>query len=243
MLQEPEFQPIPAMIWEYGCEKYGNPTLIMEKDHDQFISCLMKKQTAKISKRGVEFQGLCYYSPDDLDLNRQMYDCGNKRKPFPALWDPRSMKKIYYMRENKLLSIPLNPNLPHQLDFGEMSYAEYNQYKKLRSQLKIAGRCHNENIEIFRYLNNESVVDSAKKDTLSDTSNIQKARREEKHRMRQQNKLDQALLPRAETLSAEVQKSIPENTTGVQNDPLEVPDDLKDAYKIFMNNEAKKHDL
>ena len=243
MLQEPEFQPIPATIWEYGCEKHGNPTLIMEKDHDQFIACLMKKQTAKISKRGVEFQGLFYYSPDDLDLNREMYDCENKRKSFSILWDPRSMKKIYYMRENKLLSIPLNPNLSYQLDFGEMSHAEYTQYKKRRSQLKIAGRYHNENVEAFRYLNNESVVDSAKKDTLSDTSNIQKARREEKHRMRQQNKLDQALLPHAETLSAEVQKSIPENTTGVQNDPLEVPDDLKDAYKIFMNNEAKKHDL
>ena len=243
MLHRPEFQPIPATIWEYGCEKFGTPTLIMDKDHDQFIACLMKRQSAKISKCGVEFQGLYYYSPDDFDLNREMYDCGSNQKPFSILWDPRSMKKIYYMCENKLLSIPLNPNLPHQLEFGEMSYAEYLQYKKLRSQLKIVGRRHNENVEILRYMNNESVVDSAKKDALSDTSDIQKARRKEKHRMRQQNKLDQAFLSHPEALSADTQKIISENCSDTTLNLLDIPDDLKDAYKNFMNNEAKKHDL
>ena len=153
------------------------------------------------------------------------------------------MEKIYYIHENKLLSIPLNPNHPNQLEFGNMTYDQYLEYKKERNDRKREGKRHNEMIAIARYAANQSTVDSAKKDSLSDTDHIQEARRAEKQVSRQQNKLDQTLLPQGVTLSEESSKSTTENSTRTQHDPLEIPDDLKDAYKNFMNNEAKKHDL
>ncbi|MBQ7348007.1 MAG: DDE-type integrase/transposase/recombinase [Clostridia bacterium] len=243
MLQIPDFQAIPTELWKYGCEKHGYPTLITSANLPQFMTSLMEKKNAKISRRGVKFQGLYYYAPNDLDLNRQMYDCGNKRKSFEILLDPRSMEKIYYIHENKLLSIPLNPNHPNQLEFGNMTYDQYLEYKKEQNDRKREGKRHNEMIAIARYAANQSTVDSAKKASLSDTDHIQDARRAEKQVSRQQNKLDQALLPQERALFEETPKSITENSTSTQHDPLEVPDDLKDAYKNFMNNEAKKHDL
>lgn len=243
MLQIPDFQAIPTELWKYGCEKHGYPTLITPANIPQFIASLMEKKKATISRRGVKFQDLYYYASNDLDLNRQMYDCGNKEKSFEILLDPRSMERIYYIHENKLLPIPLNPSHPNQLDFGNMTYDQYLEYKEEKGGRKRNGKKHNETVDIVRYAVNQSTVDSIKKDSLSDTDHIQEARKAEKQVSRQQNKLDQALFPQKEVLSEESTKSITENSTSTQCDPLEVPDDLKDAYKNFLNNEAKKHDL
>ena len=190
-------KPIPALIWQFGVEKYGNPRPISAKE--QYLYTLMVPIKASLSRRGIFHKGLWYLPNEDVELTREMFNIGNKRIPFTARMDMRDISAIYYLRNNKLISAPLNKMLTGNADYSGMTMKQWEDYRKAKSKMNAEGKIHNEELSSFRYVVNESVVESAKKDAFSHSENIRIARENEKQRKAIDNRisirLDDTLQP------------------------------------------------
>lgn len=174
-------RPIPAELWEYGVKEYGSPRPIANLE--QYLFTMMKPVAAKVSRRGISYKQLWYLNEEDRVLAQEMFKAGKKMVPFKVRMDMRDVGAVYYLRNDKLMQARLNPYLTGNADYDGLTMKEYEDYLKKKSEMKAAGRIHNQNISAFNYLVNEQVVDEAKKPKLSDPKNMRGVNEAEKQKV------------------------------------------------------------
>lgn len=187
-----EIQPIPVALWDYGVSKYGNPRPIPVKE--QYLYDLMTPVKASLSKRGISYKGLWYLPDNDPELTKEMFDVGTKKKSMEVRIDKRDVAAIYYLRNNKLICAPLNPQITGNLDYIGMTFKEYDDFRKKKKQMDALGRVHNEKLSSFLFAVNESIVDNSKKDTFANSKDISKHREIDKQKKSKENNIRQRLI-------------------------------------------------
>ena len=188
---ENKVKPIPALLWEFGIKKYGNPRPIPVIE--QYLYSLMTPIKAKVSRRGISYKDLYYFAIDDKDLSREMFDAGNKKVSFEARMDMRDVSQIYYIRDNKLIVAPLNEDLAGNADYKGYTMKQYEDYRKYRKKLNAEGRIHNEELSALNYAINEGIVADAKKESYSDKNNLRISREIEKQAVSSEGKISTRL--------------------------------------------------
>lgn len=189
-MMDKKIQPIPAILWEYGANKI-EPSRIPDKD--QYLYTLMTPVNAKLSRRGISYNGLWYLSKDDKQLSKEMFRAGTKKVPFEVRMDKRSVGAVYYIRNGKLIKAPLNEMITGNIDYADLTEKEWNDYRKGKHQLDANGRIQNEDISAFNYSVNQEIVASAQKDTYSDKKNMRVTRELEKQKVSHDNNIEQRL--------------------------------------------------
>lgn len=189
-MMDKKIQPIPAILWEYGVNKI-EPSRIPDKD--QYLYTLMTPVNAKLSRRGISYNGLWYLSKDDKQLSKEMFRAGTKKVPFEVRMDKRSVGAVYYIRNGKLIKAPLNEMITGNIDYADLTEKEWNDYRKGKHQLDANGRIQNEDISAFNYSVNQEIVASAQKDTYSDKKNMRVTRELEKQKVSHDNNIEQRL--------------------------------------------------
>ena len=189
-MMDKKIQPIPAILWEYGAKKI-EPSRIPDKD--QYLYTLMTPVNAKLSRRGISYNGLWYLSKDDKQLSKEMFRAGTKKVPFEVRMDKRSVGAVYYIRNGKLIKAPLNEMITGNIDYADLTEKEWNDYRKGKHQLDANGRIQNEDISAFNYSVNQEIVASAQKDTYSDKKNMRVTRELEKQKVSHDNNIEQRL--------------------------------------------------
>lgn len=189
-MMDKKIQPIPAIIWEYGANKI-EPSRIPDKD--QYLYTLMTPVNAKLSRRGISYNGLWYLSKDDKQLSKEMFRAGTKKVPFEVRMDKRSVGAVYYIRNGKLIKAPLNEMITGNIDYADLTEKEWNDYRKGKHQLDANGRIQNEDLSAFNYSVNQEIVASAQKDTYSDKKNMRVTRELEKQKVSHDNNIEQRL--------------------------------------------------
>lgn len=189
-MMDKKIQPIPAILWKYGANKI-EPSRIPDKD--QYLYTLMTPVNAKLSRRGISYNGLWYLSKDDKQLSKEMFRAGTKKVPFEVRMDKRSVGAVYYIRNGKLIKAPLNEMITGNIDYADLTEKEWNDYRKGKHQLDANGRIQNEDISAFNYSVNQEIVASAQKDTYSDKKNMRVTRELEKQKVSHDNNIEQRL--------------------------------------------------
>ena len=189
-MMDKKIQPIPAILWKYGANKI-EPSRIPDKD--QYLYTLMTPVNAKLSRRGISYNGLWYLAKDDKQLSKEMFRAGTKKVPFEVRMDKRSVGAVYYIRNGKLIKASLNEMITGNIDFAGLTEKEWNDYKKGKHQLDAHGRIQNEELSAFNYLVNQEIVGSAQKDTYSDKKNMRVTRELEKQKVSHDNNIEQRL--------------------------------------------------
>ena len=216
-----KIDPIPAKLWQYGVNKYGQPRPIPVLD--QYLYDLMTPVKAKVSRRGISYKNLWYLPENDPKLVEQMFSAGTKKVPFEARIDKRDVGAIYYKRDNKLIYAPLNQMIAGNADYKGMTLKEYEDYKKTKALMDAKGRVHNEKLSAMLYSINESVVSIAKKDNYSDDDMMRKNREEQKQLTSKENNIKQRLMSKKDgdisdkTKNIKLQDSIKDNVKKYDN--------------------------
>lgn len=189
-MMDKKIQPIPAILWKYGANKI-EPSRIPDKD--QYLYTLMTPVNAKLSRRGISYNGLWYLTKDDKQLSKEMFRAGTKKVPFEVRMDKRSVGAVYYIRNGKLIKASLNEMITGNIDFAGLTEKEWNDYRKGKHQLDAHGRIQNEDLSAFNYSVNQEIVASAQKDTYSDKKNMRVTRELEKQKVSHDNNIEQRL--------------------------------------------------
>lgn len=188
---ENKVKPIPALLWEFGIKKYGNPRPI--PIIEQYLYTLMTPIKAKVSRKGISYKNLYYFSKDDKVLSQEMFNAGDKKVPFEARMDKRDVGQIYYIRDNKLIAAPLNEELAGNADYKGYTMKQYEDIIKYRKKLNAEGRIHNEKISALNYAINKDIVSDAKKTFYSDKKDMRINREVEKQVVSSEGKISARL--------------------------------------------------
>lgn len=105
---------------------------------------------AKISKRGISYKGLWYFAPNDKRLMSEMYAAGTRRMPFEVRMDMRDVGAIYYIRNSKLVKIPLNVLITGNSDYKGLTMKQYEEYYSAKKKMQAKGRIDNEKNRLCR---------------------------------------------------------------------------------------------
>lgn len=183
MLRTKDFEPIPTILWDYGCNKYGEPKYITNAIKNQYLYDLLIEKTAYISRKGITLSGLVYVNETDKYLLNKMYEAGQNKKQFIVRCDPRDVSKIYYMYNNELHIADLNIKLNGQIDYLNMSWLQYREYNHKRKDINNKGKADNLHLDFILDQAYDFIVDNANgnKSTYSKTTNMKQARKTEKH--------------------------------------------------------------
>lgn len=184
-------QPIPALLWNYGVSQGASPRPIPSLE--QYLFNLMIPIKAKISRKGISYKDLYYLNPDDRALAREMFDAENKKVSFNARMDMRDVGAIYYLRNNKLMQAKLNPLIHGNAEYAGLTMKEYEDFRKGKNELLVAGKVKNEELSAFNYAMNSSIVEAATKPMLPDAKNMKPAREIEKQAKSKSNRIDKRL--------------------------------------------------
>ncbi len=175
---EKQIQPIPAILFKYGVNKYGHPRPIANKQ--QYLYDLLTPVKASISRRGISYRGLYYLPENDTNLTRKMFEADTKKISFEVRIDKRNVGAVYYKDKNRLIKAPLNRQITGNADYEGLTWKEYEDYKNCKSLMDIKGRIHNEELSSYLYGVDEGIVGSAKKDSYSKTKEISTNREKQK---------------------------------------------------------------
>lgn len=184
-------QPIPAFLWQYGVNKYGQPRPIPVKE--QYLFNLMTPVKAKISRRGICYKDLWYFAENDPILSRDMFNAGTKKVPYEVRMDMRDISNVYYLRNGKLMIAPLNKNLAGNADYAGLTMKEWEDYRAAKKLLDAKGRVHNDELSAFNFGVNNQVVNEGKKESYSDNKNMRPAREREKQEVSSKGKISTRL--------------------------------------------------
>ena len=227
---EDKVKPVPMLLWEYGCEKYGAPAPISVANRQQYFFDLMIEKKATLSRQGIKLGELKYICDNEWLLT-EMYALGNRKKEFVVRCDPRDISTVYFLQGGTLIAAELNDNIPGMSSFEGLTMLEYEQYEKERKRLKKEGDKHNLEVDAALYRNYANIVDSAKTEVLADATNLRNNRIKEKaavnYEMRIAEKIDSV---------EEGQKSIEKKDT---KNLFEPNDDFMSAYIAMQNNGGK----
>lgn len=179
MLRTKGFKPIPAILWDYGCKKYGSPKYINKANYDQFYYDLLVEKTASLTRSGVILSGLTYVNREDSHLLKRAYEAGDNVHKIEVRCDPRSVAKVFYMHDNMVFSADLNLNIAGQSTYLTMSWERYRLYNHKRMDTNNEGKKHNAHENYKRDQNYDFVIDNASsnKKTYTNTKDIKKHRK------------------------------------------------------------------
>ena len=193
MYREPNFQPIPIKLWEYGCSKHGIPTPISDVKKEQYIFDLMIEAKATISRKGLIYKNLVYINTNDQYLMDKMYKLKSKRESFSVRYDPRDVSKLYYIHNNKLYYAELNELIPGNTSFIGLTWSQYEEF--FNAHKKIVSDSKDYNLIVDYNLNQivTNVVNNAETPNYADDKNLREARKTEKLENNYANRLSNQL--------------------------------------------------
>jgi len=239
MLKTKGFLPMPVMLWEYGCRKYGTPKPITEAMRPAYAYSLMISASASLGRKGIRFRNLYYFDNDEW-LVRKIYSLGKKQGHIAIRYDPRDVARVYYDTGTEIRPAHLNPLIPGNADFAGQTWAEYEEFQKERKRMRSEGVRANEQTEFAQYQMNKVIMDSAATEHLSDTEGIRNARALEK----QDRNRDNALAERISSADVNALESgngpVPRENTDAGTKPDE-PDPFEPCSMEEAMREHRKH--
>ena len=174
--------PIPLEIWDYGCKKFGAPRPITNLD--QFEYSIRREVTARITRKGIEWNGL-FYIANDPWLAEQITMAKRNSVPLKCRLDERNVGSLWFIAGNRLVKAGLNQNRAGNFEFNGKSLRAYEEFKAKKKELIKEKAQEDQEIRCARRMGMEATMNDAVRianntaPSDSKTKNIRKNRKEE----------------------------------------------------------------
>ena len=152
--------PNPLEIWDYGCTKFGAPRPMI--DRKQFEYAIRRPVTAKLSRKGIFWNGLYYYNNQDIRLLDRIQVLGNTKESFPCRVDERDIGTLWYISDGRIEEAELNTMRNGNAEYKGMSLRAYEEYKKAKKLLITENAHKDQEIRVARRMGLEATVNNAK---------------------------------------------------------------------------------
>lgn len=152
--------PNPLEIWDYGCTKFGAPRPMI--DRKQFEYAIRRPVTAKLSRKGIFWNGLYYYNNQDIRLLDRIQVLGNTKESFPCRVDERDIGTLWYISDGRIEEAELNTMRNGNDEYKGMSLRAYEEYKKAKKLLITENAHKDQEIRVARRMGLEATVNNAK---------------------------------------------------------------------------------
>ena len=153
--------PNPLEIWNYGCTKFGAPRPMIDKKQFEYI--IRKPVTAKLSRKGIFWNGLYYYNNSDVRLLDRIQVLGNTKESFSCRVDERDIGTLWYINDGRIEVAELNMMRNGNAEYKGMSLRAYEEFKKAKKQLIVENAHKDEEIRVARRMGLEATVNNAKR--------------------------------------------------------------------------------
>lgn len=207
--------PNPLEIWNYGCTKFGAPRPMIDKK--QFEYAIRKPVTAKLSRKGIFWNGLYYYNNSDVRLLDRIQVLGNTKESFSCRVDERDIGTLWYINDGRIEVAELNTMRNGNAEYNGMSLRAYEEFKKAKKQL-IAENAHkDEEIRVARRMGLEATVNNAKRSVVDipvskdKTKGIRESRKLESETNLENNSIQSRLHNETKAIGAELDNSANSN--------------------------------
>lgn len=243
----------PSSIWAYGVRKFGNPIPVTHLNRSKLLYSLMKEDQASISREGICLHGLYYTTLDQKILlkmktarnNAGRRDTqGNRLNSMVVRRDPRSINTLYYISDNELKMLNINPAKCGGLK--DMTWEEYEDYRRLERQKDTDGDIANLLNKVRRKNVNEMILASTNRNTYADAKDILPARKAEKNRQNFENSIQKRLSEkpseRQYTPPAPYEQELcpalasPVTDSEMKNDSEKTGDEYNDLIKLMFGD-------
>lgn len=227
-MRNKDINPTPTELWKYGVSINGNPRPI--GNEELFKYSLLMPVKASYSRAGVKFKDLYYINYSDGTLMAHLYAAGTKWiKLESARVDPRNVGNLYYLRDNKIQTLKLNPNKVGMIEWNGISLADYESYLKQKKNKNYIGAEENTKLEVALLHHNKQLVHNAKGyGTKSIDTNLRENRAIEK----QKRRLEEQIVKEGKTES-------PKKIEAKQEEEFYIPKDIFEALERFKEDEWK----
>lgn len=174
--------PIPLEIWDYGCKKFGAPRPITNLD--QFEYSIRREVSARITRKGIEWNGL-FYIANDPWLAEQITMAKGNSVPLKCRLDERNVGSLWFIAGNRLVKAGLNQNRAGNFEFNGKSLRTYEEFKAKKKELIKEKAQEDQEIRCARRMGMEATMNDAVRianntaPSNSKTKNIRKNRKEE----------------------------------------------------------------
>lgn len=174
--------PIPLEIWDYGCKKFGAPRPITNLD--QFEYSIRREVSARITRKGIEWNGL-FYIANDPWLAEQITMAKGNSVPLKCRLDERNVGSLWFIASNRLVKAGLNQNRAGNFEFNGKSLRAYEEFKAKKKELIKEKAQEDQEIRCARRMGMEATMNDAVRianntaPSDSKTKNIRKNRKEE----------------------------------------------------------------
>lgn len=179
--------PSPEEIWKYGVEVSGSLKPI--RNEDKFKYALLTPIKAGISRKGIYFKDLYYYDDKNKLLQYDMKLVGDKRKPLEARIDPRSVECIYFLRDEEIVCVPLNPNKTANLEYADYSLKEYEQIHSEKALQDLKNAQTKIDLDIAALTRNQNIINKIPTSYIPSSKNIKENRKDEKKMLAKEHKI------------------------------------------------------
>lgn len=193
----------PFDLWNYGCQKYGSPRPISNKN--QFIYDLLIPCKVSLDRKGMKVNGLYYMNWDDEKLRSEMYKQQNKVMKLTARYDPRDVGQIYYLRDGKLQIAKLNNRITGNADYAGVSYKEFKEYRNKQKKIQKETEIEKQTLKNNLFMINQNIVQEIDKNQTTSPSakTLRENRTVEKQITSQKNNVMEHIEKENEKLSNE----------------------------------------
>lgn len=202
--------PIPASIWQYGCEYLMTPRWLTESTKKTaFFALLKTNRKFQISRRGVTYRDL-FYENGEQWLLEKMWKTGKKRETLSGVrYDPRSINHVYLMEDGVLHVIPLNEIREEQKSFKNMSWKEYDGLWKRKKETGRSLEAHDLEQQVNVQRDMADVIRTAKK-LQNAGKNRKKDIRNARKQEQENNQLSNTLADRLTAAKEDVVTGLPD---------------------------------
>lgn len=189
-----QVDPIPVRLWNYGIEKYGYPRPIVDKERYCY-DLLKKAEGAKLSRRGIEYEGLRYSVLGIPDLETLAYSQGDKKTAIDVRYDPRLVDCLFCISGGKLTELPLL-DFQGNSDFAGLSFTEWRDIRKVLNDKRKEAEEANDQHRVSLMNVGLSVADEAARRSLAipdQKTDLKLNRHAEKAEIQKQNSIHSRL--------------------------------------------------
>lgn len=146
--------------------------------------------------------------------------------------DRRDVSHLYYIKDNKLRLMTLNPKKTYNMDFKDMPYKIYMKYRKIQKELEAHAREQNIAVDVANRILVKSVLTENKRDTYANIQNMSENRIAEKNLIKSENIIHKALNSEMKTK----EKAMIERNQKDRSWPSwdEISDHMSDEEKDFI---------
>ncbi len=185
-------KPIPVELWEYGVS-VNTPRPLPAKERYDWVLMLPVKAT--LSNEWITYDGLYYKPEGDPKLKNEIFNLHGKTEKMEVRIDPRSVAAVYYMRDNHMITAPLNDEKTGNLDFADCTFAEWEKIQEQKKVENAKGKIYNQNIEAVTQDIGEEIVNRAAKRRIgpANDTNIRPARAEERQKVNANKRMNKEL--------------------------------------------------